>query len=373
LLRMARKYERAEWFEKAVAQRLLLESTETGRRAGLVRGSSAGVKCLRRLAYPIFGYEPMPNDADNCWTLGLGNAVHDWIQLKMAEWGIVNAEAKIVNHQIVWTGDCEGNVLDKEHGITGHYDGLTVTMDNGLRYLLEFKTKTDKAKVQAVFIETWNDELCTVKYVVPVGMSAFSQELPRLQGSPPKPLSSAGNEEYQRIAEQMGLVPGCQRALVDVVVKPGSFSSLSTPDAPHVAQASWYAKNLGADQCLVIYLAKEMTSSYDSESLWNVPVKAFSFAPDLKAAGEFEARAKEVWRWIERRELPPPGAKPDDGSMDCLYCNFKHLCWPENPKVKEYTARAVRELSEIGRELSDAPWVTHSEAEVGALLKDEVK
>jgi len=50
LLRMARKYERAEWFEKAVAQRLLLESTETGRRAGLVRGSSAGVKCLRRQA-----------------------------------------------------------------------------------------------------------------------------------------------------------------------------------------------------------------------------------------------------------------------------------------------------------------------------------
>ena len=373
-----KKYERAEWFERAIAAKFIEDAGNSGRRAGLIRGSSAGVTCKRRLAYAIFGYEPLPNDAANQWTLNVGNGLHDMIQMMMAKWGFVNAKP-VINEggDVAWLGDCEGDVLDKVHGIIGHYDGLTVPLKSqaNQRFLLEFKTCTDRPKTIAVMLENFDGMAHTFKYVVGDGQSVFSPELERLEGSPGKLLTSRGNELYLEIAQQMGAVdadanPLVDKALIDVVVQPGKFTKLSAPSPEHVCQASYYAKTLGADRCLVIYLAKDPGKGwYAEDSIFNVPIKAYAFEPDLVSVAKFEQRCLEVWDYVERRELPPAEFVPGKAGAECLWCNYSHLCHPDVPDIKVKKARYIRELAMIGKDgLSELPWVTHSEEEQGRAL-----
>jgi hypothetical protein len=295
------------------------------------------------------------------------------IQMSMANWGLVNAQAHVDEKGgVSWTGDCEGDILDVPHGIMGHYDGLTRPI-KGSRYLLEFKTCNDKPKTVALFMEERDGIPCTVKYVVGEGQSAFSPEILRMEGSPPKPLKNRGNEEWLEIAEKMGVVSSgrciVKKAILDVTVVPGKFSKLESPSIEHVTQASFYANTLGADRCLVIYLAKDHQGEYEQESIFNIPIKAFEFEPDMAAVSKFESRSAEVWDWVNRGELPPREFSPGKMGSECRWCNFAHLCYPDDPEVKAKTARFSRELKVIGAgEFSSEPWQTHTEDEQGQRL-----
>jgi hypothetical protein len=348
---------RATWFENRLAFHLVESAIENGRSNGLIRGSSVGSKCLRKLGYMILGYEEQPQGAHSQYVLNFGNAFHDMVQGWMAHMGLVNATPYLApDGSMQWNGDAEGTILDTEDGIIGHYDGLTRPLvptdfscamdDSGKRYLLEFKTISNKSRMHAVFLHDFGTEtdpdLCTIKYLVPPGKDLLSALEP-LEGSPPKPLHSKGNEVYMDMVQKMGLQSG---ALLNVIHKPGAFTELTRPKDEHIYQATYYASRLGADAILIVYLAKDMgEDSYDTNSLWNLPVKAFEATVDKKVIDAISSKTRTLWETLERGQnerpedpeswLPFRSMSPDDKFSDCKFCSFAYTCYPDHPKVLE--------------------------------------
>jgi hypothetical protein len=372
---------RAYWFENTLALHLVESAVSNGRSNGLIRGSSVGSKCLRKLGYMILGYEEQPTDAHSQYILNFGNAFHDMVQGWMARTGLVAAKPSITDDgSIHWEGDAEGTILDTEDGIIGHYDGLTQPLHpndftyaldaSGKRFLLEFKTITNKSRVHAVFLQDFgtsgSPDLCTVKYTVPPGKSLYSA-LPPLEGSPPKSIYAKGNERYRKIVEEEGHESG---ALLDVLHKPGAFSELTKPKDEHILQATYYASRLKADGILIVYLAKDLgEESYDENSIFNIPIKAFELGVDEKVINAIKQKAGNLWKLLEEGEkrggdpetwLPPRPFSPDDMFSDCKFCDFSYTCYKDHPKVIERTAHKFeQQAATLLPVASGRPFVRH--------------
>ncbi len=390
---------RAHWFEKQVAKHLITEALDTGRSNGLIRGSSIGSKCLRKLGYMILGYGESPTSAHSQYVLNFGNAFHDMVQSWMSRNGLVKATPYIaIDGNIHWDGDAEQNILDVEDGITGHYDGLTQPLlpipegigcalsPSGKRYLLEFKTISNKSRVHAMFYEQISGEDYTVKYLVPAGKDLYA-DLPRLEGSPPKKLMSRGNEEWFERVKENNIPPG---TLLNVIHKPGAFSELTKPKEEHIEQATYYASRLKADGILIVYLAKDFDeSSYESQSLLNIPIKAYEVDISTSTIDGIRRKASAVWNYLEEGRkrstdpeawLPPRAFSPDEPFSECKYCSYSYTCHPENEKVKQSQATKFMEQAVLNLPVSNGrPFQKHGpddwgrDAAIAGRVKDTSK
>lgn len=373
---------RATWFENTIAYNLLKEATNTGRNNGLIRGSSIGSKCPRKIAYMLLGYAEYPQNAHSQYVLGFGNAFHDMVQTWMSKMGLVNATPYLdENHSLQWKGDAEGTILNTEDGVIGHYDGLSVPLlpegmfgainSEGKRYLLEFKTISNRAKTICVFLKDFGTHfrpsLHTVKYVLPPGKTLYS-ELPPLEGSKPKLLSAKGNEYFQQIVDDEKLPDG---SLLDVYNQAGAFSQLKKPKDEHIDQATYYASQLNADAILIVYLAKDFDEKdYTEENLLNIPIKAFELDVEEKVIQKLQEKTKLIWSKLEEGKkskkdpetwLPDRAFHPEDMFSDCKFCNFSYTCYPTNSKVREWTAEKFKQQAVLNLPIATGkPFEKHS-------------
>ena len=405
-----RKYTRATWFEKEIAFHLLAEGSYSGRHNGLLRASSIGSKCSRRLAYMVLGYRKGPETAHQQYVLNMGNAVHDMIQMWMAKMGLVDARPVISSRGTIdWEGDAEGTIKNKETGIHGHYDGLSqpLVLNNtenslaelkdprslyycsidktGKRYLLEFKTIANRSKAIAIFLKSTSTgrlkRLVTAKYVIEPGQSLYS-ELNTLQGSKLKPLTEKGNEKYLEIVQTEGLKEG---ALLDVIHQPGAFQQLIRPKDEHVMQATYYADQLKADKILVIYLAKDSgDKEYNTDSSLNLPIKAFEFDIDPNIIRKVKDKAEKLWGTLEKNSkenpenpenwLPERESHPDDFMSECKYCSYSYHCYPYNTTVRGQLTTRMKEYRAMKLPvLNMQPFQDHKSNEWGINNSSSVK
>jgi hypothetical protein len=358
--------ERAGWFEKAVAKFLLEDSKKSGRNNGLLRGSSLGLKCPRRLGYMVLGYEEEPTTAHDQYVLAFGNAFHDMVQGWMSRMGLVNATPFI--HEgtlsLLWKGDAEQHILDAKDGVIGHYDGFTrpitknedtyvLAEKEGDRYLLEFKTISNKNKIVVIYYEVIDGIEYTVKYVLPQGRTTYD-DLPRLEGSPPKKLSSKGNEKYAAtvgVLRKNNTLP--RRFILDIINKPGKFTELTKPKEEHIDQATYYAHKLNADKILIVYLAKDFDRDlYQEDSIWNIPIKAFESDIDIEVVSSLKRKTSSFWATLEEQQsktdnpeawLPPRPFSPDEHFSECKWCPYSYVCYPNHISHIEKTTRRFEE------------------------------
>ncbi len=355
---------RATWFEHSVSKNLIEKSMDSGRANGLIRGSSVGSKCSRKIAYMLLGYESFYRSGHSAYVLNFGNAFHDMVQGWMADMKFVNATPYLDdNFSMQWKGDAEGTILDVTDGIIGHYDGLTQPLSNdglfcaldpeGKRYLLEFKTISNKSRVQVVYLETVRNQLCTVKYTLPSSCS-LHDPLPRLNGSPPKDLYSKGNEKYAQMVTEYNLQPD---SLIDVIHKPGAFTELEKPKSEHIDQATYYASRLKADSILIVYLAKDFDeSAYPTDSLLNVPIKAFEEEVNPVVIEAISTKVQKIWSELEEGKkrggnpeswLPPRQYHPDDIFSECTYCDYKYTCYQEHEETAALVEKRLIEAKAL--------------------------
>lgn len=407
-----RKYTRATWFEKEIAFHLLAEGSYSGRHNGLLRASSIGSKCSRRLGYMVLGYRKGPETAHQQYVLNMGNAVHDMIQMWMAKMGLVKARPVINSRgQIDWEGDAEGTIKDDSTGIHGHYDGLSQPLvfknpddslpllqnpkslhycsidKTGKRYLLEFKTIANRSKVIAIFLKTTGKgrykKQVTVKHVIEPGQSLYS-DLATLPGSKLKPLTEKGNEKYLEIVTTEKLQDG---ALLDIIHQPGAFQQLARPKDEHVMQSTYYAHQLKADKVMVIYLAKDSgDKEYSTDSSLNLPIKAYEFDIDPAIVLKVNAKARNLWDVLEKNSVKNPDPKkaenwlpdrefhPDDFMSECKYCSYSYHCYPYNTTVREQLTTRMKEYRGMQLPvLNMKPFQDHSDKEWGRHNSTSVK
>lgn len=370
---------RAKWFENTVAKNLIEKSMDSGRSNGLIRGSSIGSKCHRKIAYMLLGYQGYYRSGHSAYVLNFGNAFHDMVQGWMADMGFVNATPYLdANHSMQWKGDAEGTILDVEDGVIGHYDGLTQPLsDEGLfcalnpegkRYLLEFKTISNKSRVQVVYLEQAGKNLCTVKYTLPSNKT-LHDPLPRLNGSPPKDLYSKGNEKYAAMVSENNLQVD---TLLDVIHKPGAFTELEKPKPEHIDQATYYASRLKADAILLVYLAKDFEeSAYEDDSLLNIPIKAFEEEVNPATVDALSTKAKKIWEHLEIGKarggnpeswLPPRQYHPDDIFSECTFCDYRYTCYKEHEATAEQLSRRLVEAKALQLPIINGqPFMNHGE------------
>lgn len=368
---------RAHWFENYIADYLLKKASNSGRSNGLVRGSSLGVKCSRRIGYMVLGYGEEPTSAHNQYVLGFGNAFHDLIQTWMSDSGMVNAKPYLAqDNSLQWSGDAEGTLLDPDDGVIGHYDGLTIPLsetytadNNGKRYLLEFKTITNKSRVHVVKYEVINGQGFTVKYTLSPGLALYDI-LPRLEGSPPKAIGSKGNEIYLSYVKEYNVVNG---TVLDVLHKKGQFSELIKPKEEHVYQSTYYAYKLDADAIIVVYLAKDFDETqYESVDIKNVPIKAFEFNVEPSVVSTIKSKLNKLWNSLETAGLPPREFSPLDMFSECNFCPYRYTCYPEHKNKTRFEQQAVLKLPVP----TGQPFEKHDadswgrEAAKGGLIKD---
>jgi hypothetical protein len=384
------KYPRAEWFEKKIALHLLNEKNKSGRHNGLIRGSSLGLKCSRRLAYMVLGYQEGPATAHQQYVLGMGNAVHDMIQMWMANMGLVKATPFISKfNTIEWKGNAEGTIRDSTDGIIGHYDGLTepLALDpntycaidkKGVKYLLEFKTISNRSKVIAVFLKNTGTakypKLCTAKYIIEPGQSLMlSENLQKLPGSKFKPIDEKGNEYFHDLMTKENLPPG---SLLDVYHQIGQFQSIAKPKDEHIYQATYYASRLKADKILIVYLAKDAgEGEYSTPSIMNIPIKAFEVPVSEEVIVKVSEKAQNLWQSIELKKeltdvvekwLPDRKFTPDDFMSECTFCPYTYTCYPSNNTVKEQVERRMKEHKALGLPMiTGEPFTTHDKTHWG--------
>lgn len=381
---------RAYWFENGIARHLLEQSTKSGRRNTLVRGSSVGSACLRRIGYMLLGYEEGPQTAHQQFVLALGNAIHDMIQTWMSRLGWVGARPYLDDAgNLCWEGDAEIRVWDPETGVIGHCDGLSQPIlpssDNGVhclaidpegqRYLLEFKTIANRSRVDLV----WAEKDTIKKYVLPPGKTVYDEQ-PRLKGSPPKKIGYKGTERYVEILETENLGDALKEGadvLLDIYHKPGAFDSLTGPKPEHIDQATFYASRLKADRILIVYIAKDTgEDNYEEENSLNVPVKAYDLPVDPEVISRLEARLEGLWRHMEARS--EESDNPEDWLVDrpfhpndypfseCTYCPYTYVCYPDVPEVARKVGQRIAEMKAIGLPVpSGQAFVRHGKEEWG--------
>jgi hypothetical protein len=332
-------------FTEDLAAHLQVKRIKNKRDNSYIRLSSAGY-CSRKIGYMVTGHEEQEISSHALSTFEIGHAIHNMIQTWCVDMGILKATKliELVNgsQEVSWKGNAEGNLIDHNLKVAGHFDGITeplvkeeiigyqslgeslksykVDPKNGKRHILEIKTITNRSKTKYQIIKNgrkvWKD-IKPGEYL----------------------------DEFEGIES--------------VKVWPGQFDSLQKPKEEHIAQASMYGYLLGAEKILFIYITKDGDpSSYNYNSLLNLPVKCFSVDVDVNVVEMLKEKFKSIWVKVEAffealnknnisieeyRNLPFKEKQayqlllPDREysctdyykDFQCTYCDYNHECYPK--------------------------------------------
>jgi hypothetical protein len=366
----------------------LLSKNKNDRDNRYIRGSSIGA-CCRRIGYQLLGYQGIPDTGHSMSVLDLGNAIHDVIQRNLVNIGWIKAKPIINNNGTIdWeqTDDilsgCELPILNHNLRIIGHCDGVTVplvkTVKNGVeeftpgedgeRYLIEIKSITDRSSFWVLGIrdggtgpiseESNPSEFIELSYEAS-SSGGIMQKLGRFQHKR-EVRGKFGSKEcgvYKLKIDN-------KDELVTVIMagdSMGSFSALKKPKAEHILQASLYARELGLEKILFLYIGKDVDSRHysNNDSLFNVPMKIFEWTVTALDINLIDSKIARIYEAVDRGELPSKDYNFEEKKSPCRYCPYNWQCYPD--RVDEAKLKGINlELEEISLPtLQKGPGVLH--------------
>ena len=356
-----------------------------------IRASSLG-GCGRRAGYMLLGYQPLPHDGKTVSAFNVGTAVHNMIQAKLVEIGLIDALPywNSERWQMEWIqgsdpqSGCELEAVDHTLRILGHCDGVTVPLikdDNGFlvratdklageRYLIEIKTISDRGRYW--ILGFWDggknpiDETATpaefieIPYVKSKSSGKRQQRL--FQFSHTRQVNS---DKYgprvcpvYKVKDKDG-----NKNFVTVVMTGhnlGGFSELEEPKREHVIQATYYANHFKVGKILFLYIGKDVDEAGYSEQgeLSNYPIKSYIHNVDPIDVDFIKAKTEMIYESVDKGNLPDRDYDPTDRKAMCRFCEFRTQCAPEAFGSQLIPANEL--LVKLGKpELTEGPGVMH--------------
>jgi hypothetical protein len=321
------------------------ENMENPRDNRKIRASQVG-SCPVEIAHNILGTPSQPSDANSQFTFFQGHALGDAMTFKFIRIGWLDAwpllkgrdvvieddpeeEGKKIVHvkdgEFDWGGDTEEEVEDRN--FKGHYDAFTrplkkivktsedgrefetyivTTRENGgKRYLLDFKTMTDRLN------PNWAKD-------------------------------ESGNPIIERKKTKNGwpyLVNKGWWGVEGGVVWPGKFTKLKGIPKDYWEQIHIYARAKGADGVMLVVMGKDIDPKItyaNPDYLLNFPVKIFtSDGLSQETLDEIDAKADYIYGFTNQGELPPIPEEYKKGVEEkgnrfypCAWCDKNWRCFP---------------------------------------------
>lgn len=347
-----------------------------------IRASSIGM-CRRRIGYSVLGYQPTPEDSHSLFTFDLGHAIHFMIQSKLVSMGWIKAKPTFnKDNSIAWkqTSDklsgCELQILDHDLRIMGHCDGVTVPLvkstneegittyipnKSGERYLIEIKSITDKSRFWVLGIPDGGKEPITDinSGFIDIDPDNFNgkiqQRVAKFQYTR-KVTTKHSTIDYPVYK----LKVNGKDELVTVLMignSVGSFTSLQSPKANHIAQASLYASYLNIDKILFIYVGKDSDSkNYQDDNILNLPIKIIEHKVDSTDVLAIKQKIKDVYSYTDKTELPPRDFKWEEDRSECTFCPYNWQCYPDKINIDVIKNK----ISKVGiHNLVEGPNIKH--------------
>lgn len=334
----------------------------------MIRASSLGM-CRRRIGYDILGYMGIPENSHNIITLDTGEALHIMLQKYLVKLGWINSILTVKDNELCWENPttesgCEIPFVDEKLRIRGRCDGITVPLKyikekneigsfipdkDGTRYLVEIKSISDRNNFAVLGIldggtEPISDETATFLELDTKISSSGKQQQILYDFSHSRPVKTKFG--LRNCPVYNVLIGGEKRAITVLFTSNiyGRFSNLKKPADYHIPQASLYAKHFGLKDILFIYIGKDVNPQlYDTNSLFNAPIKIFHHVVNPIDTLLIETKVKEIYESVDKGELPENDI--EKGSSDCFYCPYKWQCLEQDVNIDLLNA----ELTQIGR------------------------
>lgn len=259
--------------------------------------------CPRKQGYEILGTAMPLKDIESKMIFEAGHALHHAMQALCMEMGWIADDG---------VSGTEVPVESAEHRVIGSADAVTVPLihqdgsmrpgEGGERYVLEFKTCTNRPYLWLLNTEG--------KFV------ALQQEMrnKKLQVS----LDRFGENDGRNISLHVMTPNGPEcHSIGRMAQTAGKFDRLTEPSKAHYTQANIYAHLLGITRWAVIYINKDAAQSK--------AFKVFSGTVNHRAAQMALKKADEVYDHTDRGLLP--GRPYDRPEEECRFCQQRTQCW----------------------------------------------
>jgi len=319
--------------------------------------------CNRKIGYDILGYRGIPETAHGLVTLDMGEAIHLMVQRYLVKLGWIESTLTVKNGEFVWKnppiGGCEIPFKDEKRRLSGRCDGITVPLlhtddgttfgsytphPDGVRYLVEIKSISDRSTFLVRGIRDGGKSTISTPSEFLDITAKPSRSSKKLQQLFYKYLHSRKVVESWGVREcpvySLNIKNSAEPVTVTLATNIlGKFSNLRGPVPYHLAQASAYAQHFGLEDILFIYVGKDADPAgyEDAEDFENSPIKVFHHKVDSTDLALIDIQLEEIYSFVDAGKLPPHGHSL--GDRICDFCPYKWQCFPGSVDVDKINSK----------------------------------